>query len=494
MFSKSSLILTAILIAGLGLVVWRSGGTAFSPGKLSTQTSGEKKTGGYQSHADFESQCVLCHRPFESTLSELCVDCHQEVSIQMSSGEGVHGRISGVEDCASCHTEHRGKGFNLLEEAYQKYNHSGARFNLIKHQINYTASPIQCKDCHELDGKIAFQPDTCSQCHDMHLSGFTQEHTQYYGSDCLVCHDGTDRMIGFEHQLTSFPLDGQHADLTCKHCHNLQASSDSRNLFVGIPMECAGCHEQPEVHAGLFEESCETCHTSAGWAPALWQGALFDHFTSTGFSLELHETGYDGAPLRCNSCHEKISVSIDQEFPVEEGDFLEQVCLDCHEAESPGSILDHVEQTGGGCLECHDGVDRMMGFSHDDMFVLDGAHIELSCLDCHATSYANTSGDCVSCHQEPEIHQGFFGTECQSCHSTQAWTPALMKSHNFPIDHGGEGVVECKTCHPDTYTAYTCYSCHEHQVAEVEREHLEEGISSAELPDCVRCHPSGREE
>jgi hypothetical protein len=39
---------------------------------------------------------------------------------------------------------------------------------------------------------------------------------------------------------------------------------------------------------------------------------------------------------------------------------------------------------------------------------------------------------------------------------------------------------------------YTCYGCHEHSRSEVESEHREEGIGN--LSNCVRCHPTGREE
>ena len=38
---------------------------------------------------------------------------------------------------------------------------------------------------------------------------------------------------------------------------------------------------------------------------------------------------------------------------------------------------------------------------------------------------------------------------------------------------------------------YTCYGCHEHTTANVLGEH--EGRALAELQDCVRCHPGGRE-
>jgi hypothetical protein len=39
---------------------------------------------------------------------------------------------------------------------------------------------------------------------------------------------------------------------------------------------------------------------------------------------------------------------------------------------------------------------------------------------------------------------------------------------------------------------YGCYGCHEHEPAEIEHKHLEEGI--ADFGNCVNCHPTGRED
>ncbi len=406
----------------------------------------------------------------------------------------MHGSISNVDDCAGCHQEHRGRDHDLLAEAYNNFDHSIARFNLIKHQINYTASPIECAECHDLDGPLRFLPESCTKCHDAHLPEFMSQHIQDFGLDCLSCHDGKDRMVDFDHQLTAFPLDGQHSPLRCGDCHNQQFKQAEGDFFSGLPGECSGCHQQPEVHAGLFEEGCDECHNSTGWSPALLQGTFFDHAKNTRFSLVKHGLGFDGKPLRCTDCHSLIAAGMGEGVEPDKELFQQQICMDCHLGEAKEEMVSHAEQTGDNCLECHDGVDRMMAFEHAAVFVLDGAHTGLNCQDCHASGYSDTPSSCVSCHQEPEIHEGFFGQECLNCHSTTAWAPALMTNHSFPINHGGEGVVECQTCHSQSYTQYTCYSCHEHQPADILEEHLEEGISQDELPNCVRCHPAGRED
>jgi mono/diheme cytochrome c family protein len=99
---------------------------------------------------------------------------------------------------------------------------------------------------------------------------------------------------------------------------------------------------------------------------------------------------------------------------------------------------------------------------------------------------------CASCHEEPEIHADLFGINCARCHSATTWKPAVMTSHIFLLDHGGEGEVSCQTCHPAKYGVYDCYACHEnHQYEEMKEVHLAEDIK--EFDTCVTCHPTGVE-
>jgi mono/diheme cytochrome c family protein len=98
---------------------------------------------------------------------------------------------------------------------------------------------------------------------------------------------------------------------------------------------------------------------------------------------------------------------------------------------------------------------------------------------------------CVACHEDPEVHLGRFGLNCARCHSSVAWTPALLTKHTFLLDHGGNGQVECKTCHPDNYYTHTCYDCHDHNPDEMNDFHLNEGLQ--EFDNCIDCHATGVE-
>jgi len=108
--------------------------------------------------------------------------------------------------------------------------------------------------------------------------------------------------------------------------------------------------------------------------------------------------------------------------------------------------------------------------------------------------FRGTPKECAGCHQEPKIHAGLFGADCAACHTAQAWAPAQLTQHTFPLDHGEQGEITCATCHTDSYVAYTCYGCHDHEPAETRRQHAELDLTEARLNDCAACHATGRTE
>lgn len=487
LFTLPGLILTAIILIGLALGVFLTGGQAFSPGHLSDQGDSARILGGYTSHASFEKECRLCHAPLQTTQDQLCLECHTTVAEQIQTKTGTHSLVEQVNQCYLCHSEHQGKNFDPLLSSLDRFDHNQTGFSLNWHQVDYNALPMNCQACHTFTPQFTLDTGSCASCHSANDASFMLKHISDYGTNCLACHDGKDSLANFEHTQTGFPLEGTHTELRCNECHTAMTSqgSEGKLEFQGLASDCASCHSEPQSHIGLFGLSCQDCHTSQSWSPARWKGAPFEHFTSTGFSLARHALDYSGLPIQCKDCHTK---DLDQN--------VVQACVNCHGSGGFRTefILEHQRQFGAACLDCHDGVDRFSNFNHALYFPLDGAHLELSCDGCHANQvFSGTPNTCVACHAEPEIHAGFFGLECQSCHTTQAWHPAQLRNHTFPLDHGGQGLVECETCHPSSYVAYTCYGCHEHEPARIQEKHVEENISIAELANCVQCHPTGQE-
>lgn len=96
---------------------------------------------------------------------------------------------------------------------------------------------------------------------------------------------------------------------------------------------------------------------------------------------------------------------------------------------------------------------------------------------------------CVACHEEPEVHQDRFGPNCARCHSSVAWTPAVLTRHTFFLNHGRDSALECQSCHVENYFTHSCYACHDHQPDEMQTVHEQESIT--EFSNCIECHPTG---
>ena len=469
---------TILIFLGLGISFILDGSAMFNPGKLTTQASDYQSLGGYTSHAEFENECRFCHAPFRTTQGDLCTRCHTDITKQLADQSGSHAKMKNISNCRSCHPDHRGRDFDATRAGFALFDHNLANFVLTWHQIDFNGVTLSCESCHNLENRFIVQQKTCMACHEEHDPEFMKDHQQSVGNDCLACHDGSGNLAKFDHATTQFVLDGRHAQIECVDCH-------ADGNFVKLPTDCLSCHAEPEIHAGLYSLDCKACHTSEDWAALAWlNGGQFDHFEQTGFSLNKHVLNYLNQPMKCADCHtspDGLEITFDLQF-----------CVDCHTTEKPIFMGEHQSQFGVDCLTCHDGIDRMHNFDHDQFFTLDGGHVELACVNCHIEQvYSGTPTECAACHGEPEIHAGVFGTQCGNCHNTSAWQPAEMVVHTFPLNHGDQGMVSCETCHPTIYIEYTCYGCHEHQPNQTLNEHSDEGIAGSRLENCVACHPTG---
>lgn len=459
------------LAAGLTLIVIGSitllrGGVLFTPGALNAQPG--KPLGGYTSHAEFGNRCRLCHAPFwdAEDMDGRCQDCHTDITAQRADPTTLHGALfqqSPALTCRNCHPEHRGPTAPLTDLNIEHFPHEKVGFSLQGHASHPNGQPFACQDCHA-EGFPPFDQAVCETCHRQIDPLFTQAHILAFGSDCLACHDGIDTYGNdFDHNVFAFPLTGKHAEATCASCHRYARTvADLR----AAPQDCFSCHTQNDPHEGRFGSDCAVCHTPNGWTPA-----IFDH-NLAAFSL----TG-EHVSVACEACH------IDNTFRGTPTD-----CFSCHAQDDP-----HEGRFGNDCAACHtpDGWTPAT-FDHNlTDFPLTGAHIDLQCTACHVNNiFRGLSTDCVACHAEPAFHAGLFSAACQQCHTTAAWRPARFTGpHTFPLDHGGGAT--CATCHPTSLTAYTCYSCHEHDPAKIEQEHREEGITN--FTDCISCHPTGHE-
>ncbi len=99
-------------------------------------------------------------------------------------------------------------------------------------------------------------------------------------------------------------------------------------------------------------------------------------------------------------------------------------------------------------------------------FPLLGAHIGVSCGDCHAPDdkHRDARSACAACHAGDDVHDGSLGDDCQACHGDRRWSET-------GFDHDAVGYrltgkhrdVECVDCHRGNVfdgTPTQCMSCH----------------------------------
>ncbi|MGE3807875.1 MAG: hypothetical protein AB7K24_24690 [Gemmataceae bacterium] len=469
--------LFALTLGCVGAVFSTSGNTMFSPGDLNARARRETPLGGVRAHAEI-NDCAACHTAAWSneTMADRCLSCHQNVKSQLDSGSAMHGRLDNGLQCRSCHTEHKGPHATVTD--LTGFNHDHASFPLTgKHMA------VECRACHR-DELYRGTASTCVSCHEE-----PQVHLNKFGTNCEQCHQtltwkgasiGPGGVVSFDHASTGFPLTGKHTSTDCKSCH-------VNNTFKGTSRSCVSCHAEPKAHLGKFGTECAGCHSTTTWKGATLTptGLVNFNHDSTPFPLTGKHTSVD-----CKSCH------VNSVFKG-----TSHKCASCHAEPKV-----HLGKFGTECAGCHStstwkgatlSRTALLHFDHNTTaFKLTGKHTSVECKSCHVNNvFKGTSHTCLSCHVEPMVHKGKFGTECASCHSTTTWKGAVF-AHKFPINHGNKRRTnECSTCHktPD-YKVYTCYGCHEHEKTRIARKHREVRFrAGVTLEQCAKCHGNGKE-
>jgi hypothetical protein len=135
-----------------------------------------------------------------------------------------------------------------------------------------------------------------------------------------------------------------------------------------------------------------------------------------------------------------------------------------------------------------------------------GIHGAVTCESCHDEATFEPlfdpagDGDCLSCHQadyDGEHAGSGYPTTCLSCHTPTTWT-ATSFDHDtdfFPIFTGDHAPrwSDCATCHTDSddFTLFTCFNCHAHNQAAMDKKHEERAGYSYVSSACLSCHPDG---
>lgn len=362
--------------------------------------------------------CKTCHVTGYTTFDQMiCAGCHQQINADfMPSHLEAYG-----QNCLACH--------DGIDTYGHDFNHDIVAFQLVgKHD------QLDCGECHAGARNIAdlkATPQDCNSCH-----AKDDAHRGEFGTGCVDCHTPNGWLpASFDHSLTQFPLTGAHTQINCTQCHTTQAftalstacsschtdpavhaglfhqmtcdqchttaiwnpstfdHSLTRFTLTGahvqlactqchapagdiISATCAACHDEPDIHAGLFTDmTCEQCHTTISWSPA-----TFDH-SSTLFPL----TGAHSS-LACTSCH------IAGEIPR-----ISSSCASCHPEPSYHAGL----FAGISCDQCHRTsawIPASFNLNHPAQCEEENCinHEGASCRDCHPTNLSTAT--CLKCH------------------------------------------------------------------------------------------------
>jgi Zn finger protein HypA/HybF involved in hydrogenase expression len=375
---------------------------------------------GHQFTAEKEAfACSDCHTEDVTIFaSDSCRACHSQMDIAFAQAH----TLSFGTDCLVCH--------DGVDRYGSDFNHDAFAFQLIGEHAE-----AGCTNCH-LDARAVVDlqstPQDCYSCHRQN-----DPHGGAYGNECGVCHSSQGwEPAKFDHNLSVFKLEGEHAEAACDDCHK-------NDVFKGTPADCYSCHGGDDEHNGRFGTNCAACHTLSDWDDASADHNLFV------FKLEGKHAG-----VECESCHVN---GVFQGTPTD--------CYACHQQDD-----EHNGQFGTQCSACHTPNDwEGVSFDHNlGSFPLTGAHVSVACDRCHVNNiFAGTPSACVACHADPGFHAGAFGSNCASCHLVSSWSPAgFNMQHSEPqVDEGGSGIYHggatCRECHPSTVREATCIACHE---------------------------------
>ena len=311
-------------------------------------------------HKDTPTKCYSCHAindAHNKRYGEKCQTCHSEKDwdkVHFDHNKKTKFKINGKHKdvaCDSCHTHkkgsiftkknhpkktcnschknddvHRGQNGTKCNKCHSETEWKKSKFDHnrdTKFKIKGKHKPLKCVACHpsgkKKKGKKKKLSMDCYSCHKL-----DDTHKGQQGKLCNDCHSeqGWAHKVHFNHDITSFPLLGQHAIIPCEECHLTSAFKDASK-------DCVRCHEDDDSHKRTMGSKCNVCHNPNGWS--FWR---FDHDRQTDFKLEFSHKG-----LQCNACHKKAM-----------GEDVEQssTCVVCHRQDDI-----HGGKFGSRCDQCH---------------------------------------------------------------------------------------------------------------------------------------------
>ncbi|MBK7344383.1 MAG: hypothetical protein IPJ06_15575 [Saprospiraceae bacterium] len=102
-----------------------------------------------RSHADLEGirNCTKCHVLGDKVSNDKCLECHKDLRSRIQSRKGYHtSREVKGKECASCHSEHHGRQFEMIRFDQKTFDHK-----LTGYELTGSHKKIDCRECHKPD-------------------------------------------------------------------------------------------------------------------------------------------------------------------------------------------------------------------------------------------------------------------------------------------------------------------------------------------------------
>ena len=490
----------------------------------------------HASHAHLEHDCEACHDSFSGVSNAKCAACHVDASgAALAWGKGFKKHHADATlDCASCHTDHKGRRGDTTTIAADAYLASCEKCHAGYEKTKGTFQGLAVWDhkdhtpAKEVPGKGALR---CEQCHDARPSE-RAHHGQVTIArlDCfsVACH------VAPLKKEKGFALGEVHAKHAawkndCFACHTWLGKIDSG--------KCASCHDDGKggnlvltgfaSHHARADLDCARCHT--------------EHQGAGGTTLREPQADYAASCNLCHAGYEKTPRTIrgDVFVHTSHGEKQKLACADCHDMRRDAPSHAKVTLAENACVACHmkrDHPERTVVAAPWREVTAAHAPIEKDCARCHAAA-ADTRGSlCADCHKMPQgrqvAWQGFarhhldptldcakchgehrgrvpatittmtqeaYADSCSNCHAAYASFVGEVNGHVFRHKgHTPQEKLRCEQCHdirvdargPEhgklTVALEKCTTCHLKKDPEIAVGALAKG--HAAVADCAACH------
>lgn len=260
--------------------------------------------------------------------------------------------------------------------------------------------------------------------------------SQYVGAEvCKTCHEDTPSK-GFyknfedsRHFVTTLDTKKGPEWHGCEACHgpgkeHVEGGGDKSKIFTfkdasakEISNRCLSCHTYGEEHSNFARSvhlqnnvSCIDCHSPhhakesqflmKEKAPKLCYGCHQE--VNQQFNRPFHHRVNEGL-VQCNDCHNPHGGSLNRQLRATSGQ--DTVCFKCHSDKAGPFVYEHEAVKVEGCVGCH----TPHGSSNPRL--LNRAHVNLLCLDCHAFSADAGAPAIPTFHNQAQKYQA-----CTMCH------------------------------------------------------------------------------